>query len=118
LCEHDIRPFAIWESGRPACRCYFRSQRGREDVESAITGAKDCHQPIGTPVFYAVDFNADLNDATGPVRTYAVRFKAAIGPYKPAAYGNGLVLRYLLDEGLICRVTCPARPGGTSMTSS
>lgn len=89
---------SIWEKGRPTNSSYFTANQGDSDAVQAITAAKALGQPKGTPIYFAVDYDASASDISGPIRIYlqAVKkvFSADNHSYALGLYGSGSVLKY------------------------
>ena len=90
--------YSIWERGSPTSASYFTAARGTSDASGAIAGAKSLDQPSDTPIYFAVDFDANSANITGPILNYlrAIKdvFVAQNYPYKLGLYGPGALLEY------------------------
>lgn len=67
----------------------FTAARGAAHAAEAIKQARACRQPEGTPIYFAVDFDASSAGGLGNVVTY---FRAVMGAmegsgYEPGVYG-------------------------------
>lgn len=85
---------------------YFTSAQGLADGKSIMRYAPYVGQPDDTPIYCAVDFDADEAQARGGIADYFTAVRSVInengeGPYKVGAYGNGLVLSVLRELGLV-----------------
>ena len=102
-----IKLVAIWEAeGRLATS--FSYAKGTDDGTSAYTQAIAVGQPIGTPIYFGVDFDADEGQIAGAVHDYFQGLKAGIalasrnGPsYTIGVYGSGLVCSWLKARNLV-----------------
>jgi hypothetical protein len=92
---------ALWESHshRPD---YFSYASGYSDAIAAYRQAKAIGQPAGSAIYFAVDYNAQEPDVSGPVDRYfrgiAAGLAAATGrapEYRVGVYGSGTVCDYL-----------------------
>src|SRR6202140_4253830 len=92
---------ALWESHshRPD---YFSYASGYSDALAAYRQAKAIGQPAGSAIYFAVDYNAQEPDVSGPVDQYfrgiAAGLAAAGGQapgYRVGVYGSGAVCDYL-----------------------
>lgn len=92
---------SVWENGRPTSPAYFSSIMGFHDGSEAMGEAKIIRQPLRTPIYFAVDYDASIDDLPA-IRDYFLSVNKMLkGQYHVGAYGSGLVLGYLRDEGLI-----------------
>jgi hypothetical protein len=98
----------MWEylpedPGKPA---YFTYQQGQSDGTTAYTNAAALRQPQGTPIYFAIDYDFDEDYVHGPLTQYFQgikdAFTAQANPpaYTVGAYGSGLELTWLLQQGL------------------
>lgn len=92
---------ALWESHshNPA---YFSYASGYSDAVTAYRQAKAIGQPAGSAIYFAVDFNAQAADITGPVDQYFRGIVAGLAAaaqrapqYRVGVYGSGAVCGYL-----------------------
>lgn len=83
---------------------YFSGTQGQADGVSAFGYAHDTiGQPNGTPVYFAVDFDATENDLwkIGPYFEGIRRWMHNNGGYAVGVYGSGFVCRRLKELGLV-----------------
>lgn len=89
---------SIWEKGNPTKVDYFTTSQGTSDAKDAIDAAKDLGQPEGTPIYFAVDYDASDSDVRGAITKYLQAVKAVFAdqgyPYKLGLYGSGAVLSF------------------------
>lgn len=80
---------------------YFTAERGQRDAASAIKKAKSLGQPLGSPIYFTVDYDASQSDVERGINTYLQAVKAGFekegNPYKLGLYGSGAVLSYFRD---------------------
>jgi hypothetical protein len=110
---------AVWENGYPTAAGYFSYQKGVYDGTSAYHyGLDHIGQPSGTPIYFAVDYDATAPDTNGVVTQYfqgVVDAFNTIGSNSPVyqigVYGSGLVCSTLLSAGKATYAWL-AQPGG------
>jgi hypothetical protein len=93
---------ALWESHshRPD---YFSYASGYSDALAAHRQAKATGQPAGSAIYFAVDYNAQEPDVSGPVDQYFRGIAAGLAAalmgqapeYRVGVYGSGTVCDYL-----------------------
>src|ERR1043165_761643 len=49
---------------------YFTAEQAAMDVKDALAQAAEVEQPMGSAIYFAVDYNATLDDIGGPVTDY------------------------------------------------
>ena len=80
---------------------YFTAAQAAMDVKDALEQIAEVGQPIGSAVYFAVDYNATMEDIEGPVTAYFRAVNAALRPkYLPGVYGSGATCAAMLAEGL------------------
>lgn len=87
----------------------FDADRGRTAGTRALNYAmQEIGQPLGTAIYFSVDFDASAKEIREHIVPHFQAIRTALvepgqgGPaYRVGAYGSGLVLRTLLDAGLI-----------------
>jgi hypothetical protein len=103
LSSSGIKIVAVWEahSRNPA---YFSYSQGYQDALTAAGEARAVGQPVGSAIYFAVDFNAQwLMPIDGYFRGIAEGLAAANGGhagYQVGVYGSGLVCDALKRSGL------------------
>jgi hypothetical protein len=97
----------VWE-GASNKASYFSHLAGVNDSTSAYHQAHTIGQPVGSAIYFAVDYDASGPDIVGPVGAYfrgvAAGFAAAGGStpdYRPGVYGSGAVCQGLVQAGLV-----------------
>lgn len=90
--------YSLWEKDNPGYISYFTSSRGTSDARNAISGAKSIGQPLNTPIYFTVDYDAPIEDITGGIHSYLLAIKNEFikqnYPYKLGLYGDGALLNY------------------------
>jgi len=86
----------------PTKASYFSHARGEADAHRAVAQAISCKQPEATPIFAAVDYDAQ-KDHLPMIAAYFAAWRCILlgAGYKSGAYASGLVLRRLIDSGLV-----------------
>jgi len=79
--------------------------KGIQDATDAYRKALECGQPPGTPIYFAVDFDARPRDFPA-IERYFHGVRSALGQmngpkYDVGIYGSGLACQHLLDQGLV-----------------
>ncbi|MBS0643104.1 MAG: DUF1906 domain-containing protein [Acetobacteraceae bacterium] len=102
-----IEIVAVWESAGNHASFFTRAQ-GVDDATSAHNQAMGIGQPPGTPIYFAVDFDASVAELNGGIIPYFQGVAAGlttIGHGAPAyaigVYGSGLVCGRLSSLGLV-----------------
>lgn len=89
---------SIWEKGSPTSSSYFTTEKGESDATSAIEAADAIGQSSGTPIYFAIDYDASASDVSGPIKNYLQAVKGVFEdqgyPYALGLYGSGAVLTY------------------------
>lgn len=80
---------------------YFTAEQAAMDVEDAFAQAAEVTQPLGSAIYFAVDYNATLDDIQGPIAEYFKVVSDALRPkYLPGVYGSGATCAAMLGAGL------------------
>lgn len=102
-----LRIVAVWEDGSPTQASYFSYAKGVDDGTSAYHDAQSLGQPVASPIYFAVDYDASSADISGPVNDYfrgiqaGFQAAAAGGPVHPVGvYGSGAVCQFMLGRRL------------------
>jgi Domain of unknown function (DUF1906) len=89
----------------PTAASYFSNTRGHQDAVNAYNAALALHQPVGSAIYFAVDFDASLSDISGSILDYfnGVRrgfSDAAQGDpnYTIGVYGSGATCNFLKSQ--------------------
>lgn len=81
---------------------YFTEDQGVKDGVSAFAYARSgLQQPIQTPVYFAVDYDASYDDLKHRIAPYFEGVRRSRGAYLVGVYGSGLVCRVLKELGLV-----------------
>lgn len=99
LTRAGIKIISIYETN-PVKVSYFTAEQGKSDAVVAEAAAKAIGQPAGTPIYFAVDYDAGLNDFA-PLRKYFGAVRAALRAYKVGVYGSYGVLQNLAASGYV-----------------
>jgi len=86
----------------------FSAEKGKRDANYAVDYAVNTiGQPSGSTIYFAVDYDAKLGDVTNKIIPHFLAVKEVCdrgldgNVYDVGAYGNGLVLKRLLDDRII-----------------
>ena len=93
---------SVWEDGSPCDPSYFSASKGAADGAMATSRAIMAGQPVGTPIYLAVDYDAIVDD----LARILAYFETARQSIKQngrtcGVYGNGIVCRALHGGGLV-----------------
>jgi len=98
---------ALWESASDKAD-HFAYSSGVDEGTSAYRQALLSGQPRGTPIYFAVDFDASSTQIAGPILDYfkgiADGFNTISGnapAFKVGVYGSGLVCAWLKNHNLV-----------------
>lgn len=116
---------AVWESGSPTKPGYFSHAKGVADGTAAFLYGRDTiAQPPGTPIYFAVDYDAGPKAIDGVITDYFRGVGEAFAQladgaeaYGVGVYGSGLVCSTLHDAGL-ARFTWLAQSSGWAGSKS
>lgn len=108
LLHVGLQLVAIWEDGLPKTVGYFSYSKGVDDGTSAFHDAMRLGQPLNSPIYFAVDYDASPDHIAGSIADYfrgiADGFKTigAGGPVHPiGVYGSGATCSWLLGRGAV-----------------
>lgn len=80
---------------------YFTAAQAAMDVQDTIEQVAEVTQPLGSAIYFSVDYNATVDDIDGPVTEY---FKVVAGALRPkfsvGVYGSGATCSAMLTAGL------------------
>ena len=80
---------------------YFTAEQATADVQDALAQAAAVEQPMGSAIYFAVDYNATLEDIEGPVTDYFQVVSDMLRPkFLPGVYGSGATCSAMLAAGL------------------
>lgn len=121
LLSNNFSIVSIWEKGSPTSVNYFSTSRGTSDAKEAIQGASSIGQPSGTPIYFAVDYDASASDINGKIEDYITaiiaEFNRQNSPYKVGLYGSGAVLEHFRGRIIYTMLTCSRGWRGTTAYS-
>lgn len=81
---------------------YFQEEQGIHDGSVAFPYARQTlQQPIQTPIYFAVDYDASEEDIRHRIAPYFEGVRRSRGAYFVGVYGSGLVCRVLKELGLV-----------------
>lgn len=106
LTNSGIRIVSVWESGKPTASAYFTKAQGTADGKDAYQLAERIGQPKGTPIYFAVDYDATEGEVNGPITHYfdgvglglADAQALSSGSYGIGVYGSGRTCRLLISS--------------------
>ena len=87
---------SIWETN-PTNAAFFSVERGMNDGIAAGRAASLLGQPIDTPIYTTIDYDARAEADFARIATYLYAFRAAISPYKLGVYGGYWVIDRFRD---------------------
>jgi len=106
LSAAGLQIVALWESASDHAS-YFSFAHGVRDASAAYVEASQVGQPMDTPIYFAVDFDASKSEIKNQIADYfrgvAAGFKAAGqgGPcFETGVYGSGATCSWLLENHL------------------
>src|SRR5258708_2487214 len=70
LCSSGLKVVVVWEDGNPTSPGYFSYTKGVDDGTSAYNDALQIGQPAGSPIYFAVDYDASDKDLAGVINDY------------------------------------------------
>lgn len=92
---------SIWEAQGDRASA-FSYESGEREATAALEQAQARLQPLGTCIYFAVDFDATADQIRDRIIPYFRAVNAVLlGGYRVGAYGSGLVLSRLDAEGLV-----------------
>jgi hypothetical protein len=108
LSTAGVNIVTVWESAGDHAGFFTRAQ-GVDDATSAHSMAIAIGQPAGTPIYFAVDFDATQGELNAGIIPYFQGVAAGMGtisgggppPYTAGVYGSGLVCSSLFSRGLV-----------------
>lgn len=90
-----LKIISIYETN-PTNVDYFTQAQGISDAQAAVQAATGLGQPIGTPIYFTVDYDAQVSDL-GAISDYFAGIRSAIGQYKVGLYGSYRVVTSTID---------------------
>lgn len=95
-----LQILTVYEDG-PTSSSYFSSARGTADADGALQQAAAIGQPVGSAIYFTVDYDASSDDIAGNISAYFQALNQAInGTYEIGVYGSGAVCAAVKDAGL------------------
>jgi hypothetical protein len=102
LSQAGLSILALWEWASTTI-ANFNFNDGVDQGSSAINQALKAHQPAGTPIYFAVDYDAPAPDIAGGIADYFRGIQHAIDSLKAGyligVYGSGRTCSWLLRHG-------------------
>jgi hypothetical protein len=97
----------VWENGYPTSYSYFNYEKGVNDGTSAYFFASNrIHQPAGTPIYFAVDYDASPAEISVGIFDYFRGLQDGFNTisqnnpiYTLGIYGSGLTCSTILNSG-------------------
>ncbi|MBY0574368.1 MAG: DUF1906 domain-containing protein [Undibacterium sp.] len=107
LSNSGIQIGVVWESAGTQA-VFFTQSQGKADAQAAYKMATAIGQPMGSAIYFAVDYDATNTDLAGGISDYFSAVQStllSLGsgtlPYQVGVYGSGLVASFLLQHGLV-----------------
>ena len=108
ISQANMSIVAVWEDGYPTKASYFSYAKGVDDGSSAYHDALTIGQPAGTPIYFAVDYDASPAEIGGMILDYfrglSAGFLASSGDvsdHSIGVYGSGATCAFLLARNLV-----------------
>lgn len=80
---------------------YFTADQALLDAKDTLAQIAEVQQPIGSAIYFAVDYNATAEDIAGPITNYFTVVNGALRPrFAPGVYGSGATCAAMLTAGL------------------
>ena len=100
LSQDGLYIVSLWEQGSPCEASYFTTSAGADDGNGAVSAAQSIGQPTGTPIYFAVDYDASQSDLTAISSYFAALYPIVRqAGYYVGVYGSGLVCQTLSPQG-------------------
>lgn len=97
----DLYIVTVYE-GASDHKSYFSPAQGKQDARQAHQQAMAAGQPSGTPIYFAVDYDAAESHLSHNILPYFQAVKSTLdnlgGEYEIGVYGSGLTCRWLRDH--------------------
>lgn len=104
LSDVGLYIISIWEEGSPIHPGYFNADRGGADGSGSVSAAQYLGQPVGTPIYFAVDYDAASEDLPAIASYFsAVHSRVKAAGYAVGVYGSGLVCQDLSQIGWVSK---------------
>ena len=115
-----LKIFSVYENGFPTQVSYFTHDKANMDAHTAAVRSADAQQPSGTPIYFAVDYDAELADLPA-ITTYFTEvrrvFDVLENGHTLGVYSSGRVCKHLLGEGLVTHTWLCQSTGFADFTS-
>jgi hypothetical protein len=90
---------AVYEDG-PTSYGYFSASRATADATGAMQQAEAVGQPVGSAIYFTVDYDAAADEIAGDITAYFGAIRTALdGTYLVGVYGSGAVCSAIADRG-------------------
>jgi len=106
LCAAGLEVGVVYEDA-PTVIAYFSGSRGHQDGVNAFNAGLALHQPAGSAIYFAVDYDATLADLSGSILDYFKGIDKGIGD---AAAGMSAYVIGVYGSGASCdfiKTRCP-----------
>lgn len=97
--SYGIQIVSNWEYYADAARNGY--PQGVEDAKEAMRQHLDCGGSPNDPIYFSVDYDAQVPEEYGPVREYFKGIISVIGLHRTGGYGSYQIIRQLFNDGLI-----------------
>jgi hypothetical protein len=108
LSSAGLKIVAIWEDGFPTKGSYFSYAKGVDDGTSAFHDAMSLGQPIRSPIYFAVDYDAELTEICGCIADYFAGVRAGFAAiaagntvHPVGVYASGATCSWLLAREFV-----------------
>jgi hypothetical protein len=102
LCDAGLQLVVVFQDKNNAADL-FSADHGTSAATRALTLAASIGQPVGSAIYFAVDFDPSTGQLLGPVAAYfqAIHqvFTGALAQYSLGVYGSGLTCRSIRNAG-------------------
>lgn len=99
ITQAGLQLVAVYEDG-PTSYSYFSAQRGADDAAGAAQQAASIGQPVGSAIYFTVDYDASDDEIAGNITAYFNAIAGSLGDYEVGVYGSGSVCSAILAAGL------------------
>lgn len=100
LSAAGLEILSIWEGAGDKYES-FTSFSGQRDAKRALDQAIACGQPVGSAIYFTVDFDATPVQVDSGVTAYFTAVREVMAHYRVGCYGHGLALSELRVKNLI-----------------
>lgn len=107
LSAAGLQVAVVYEDG-PTSIAYFSKQRGLQDSAHACHLASQLQQPAGSAIYFAVDYDASIQDVQGAITDY---FNGVVQGMANASGGNPSYDIGIYGSGLVCSTILSNVPG-------